>query len=42
MFENFVLYNFGDVNLVAAIQTLKIINRNFVLSLENWLIGVNQ
>ena len=31
-----VLYNFDDVSLVAAIETLKIDNRNFVSSMENW------
>ena len=31
-----VLYNFDDGSFVVAIETLKIDNRNFVLSMENW------
>ena len=37
-----VLYNFDDASLVAAIETLKVGNRNFVLSMDNWYSGFNQ
>ena len=36
IYKTTVSYNFDDVSLVVAIEKLKIDNRNFVLSMENW------